>query len=452
MLYRLLLFLLLVPPAFAQDGAAPDASLPDGERPQNVILMIADGFGPASATLAREFSGEPLALDAILRGAVRTASTDSRVTDSAAGATAYASGIKTYNGAIGVDTLRRSVGTVLEAARAGGMRTGLVATSRVTHATPAAFAAHVPERWDEETIAAQMVERDIDVLFGGGRKFFVPEAEGGARTDGRDLLAEARARGVAVVTDRAAFDRIAATPVLALLAESHLAYEIDRAGTDQPSLAEMTRKALALLDGGDAGFFLMVEGSRIDHAAHENDPAGHVHDVLAYDAAVRVALDFARADGRTLVVSVADHETGGLSLGRDGEYAWKPDVLARISASVERMRRLIEEGADAEEVLREYAAIDSLTQEERRMLGAPGETPSGLTLGRLISRRPLIGWTTDAHTGVDVNLYAFGPGAEPLRGVLANDAVGRLIMEALGLDLAPVTERLRAAEAPATGG
>jgi len=426
------------------------------ERPKNVILMIADGFGPASATLAREFSGEPLALDAILRGAVRTSSTSSRVTDSAASATAYASGIQTYNGAIGVDTLQNPVGTVLEAAQSRGMRTGLVATSRITHATPATFAAHVPERWDETTIAEHIAARDIDVVFGGGRKFFVPETEGGDRTDGRNLLDEVRGRGIAVVTDRAGFDWTVETPVLGLFAEGHMAYEIDRDSlsrsgekTDQPSLAAMTQRALDLLGDGEAGFFLMVEGSRIDHAGHGNDPAAHVHDVLAYDAAVRVALDFARAMGNTLVVSVADHETGGLSLGRDGVYAWHPEVLARVETSTDRMIERIEAGTDPATVLREDASIDDLTPDERALLAA--DNLSDRDLGRLISKRAMLGWTTKGHTGVDVGLYAFGPGAEPFRGVLTNDAVGRLIATALGLDLAPVTEELQAVEVVAPG-
>jgi alkaline phosphatase len=444
-LLPLVLFLLLVPPTLAQGEATGEQ-----DRPQNVILLIADGFGPASATLAREFSGEPLALDEILRGAIRTASTSSRVTDSAAGATAYASGIRTYNGAIGVDSLQHPVGTVLEAAQERGMRTGLVATSRITHATPATFAAHVPERWDEATIADHIAARGVDVVFGGGRKHFVPEAAGGARTDGRDLLAELRAHGTTVITDRDAFDQTTDTPVFGLFADDHLAYEIDRDETDQPSLAALTQKALDLLDG-DEGFFLMVEGSRIDHAGHHNDPAAHVHDVLAYDAAVRAALDFARAEGNTLVVSVADHETGGLSLGRDGVYAWHPEILARVMSSAVRMRERIEAGEDAVEVLRDAAAIDSLTAEERAMLGAPGEAPSALTLGRIVSHRPLLGWTTGGHTGVDVLLYAFGPGSEPLRGVLTNDEVGRIIADALGLDLAPVTEELRMPEPEESG-
>ena len=441
MLRLLLALLLIAPAAVAQD--APEA-------PRNVVLFIGDGLGPSAVTMARDFSGRPLALDGILTGSASTAATSARVTDSAAGATALASGIKTYNGAIGVDTLERPVGTLLEAAEARGMATGLVATSRITHATPAAFAAHVPRRAMEAEIAAQMLDAGVEVVLGGGRMWFLPEAAGGARPDGRDLLAELQARGVVVATDPADFDAIAATPVLALFAPNHLDYEVDR--TDQPSLAEMTMKALDLLDDAEHGFFLMVEGSRIDHAAHSNDPAGTVHDVLAFDAAVRAALDFAEADGRTLVVATADHETGGLSLGRDGVYDWDPASLARVSASAERMSELIADGTDPEAVLREHAAVDSLTADERVELGLQDELDvrriANRTLGHLVSRRALVGWTTGGHTAVDVGLWAAGPGAERFAGALANDAVGRAIADLLGLDLEEATARLRGSEAP----
>lgn len=437
MLRLLLVLFLLAPTAAAQD--APPAP------PRNVVLFIGDGLGPSAVTMARDFAGAPLALDGVLVGSVSTAATSNRVADSAAAATALASGIKTYNGAIGVDTLERPVGTLLEAAEMAGLATGLVATSRITHATPAAFAAHVPRRAMEAEIAEQMLDAGVEVILGGGHMWFLPESAGGSRTDGRNLLEEARRRGVEVVTDPAGFGAIVATPVLGLFAPNHLDYDVDR--TEQPSLAEMTRKALDLLDDAEEGFFLMVEGSRIDHAAHENDPAGVVHDVLAFDAAVRAALDFAEADGRTLVVATADHETGGLSLGRDGVYDWDPAYLARVTASAERLSRLIADGADPEAVLREHAAADSLTADERVELGLHDELEArrvaNRTLGHLVSRRALVGWTTGGHTAVDVGLWAAGPGAEPFTGVMPNDAVGRAIADVLGLDLEEASARLR---------
>ncbi|NOT32647.1 MAG: alkaline phosphatase, partial [Candidatus Eisenbacteria bacterium] len=159
---------------------------------RNVIFMIGDGCGPAYVELGRGVKGAPLSLDPYLVGASQTAASDSRVTDSAASATALACGVQTRNEAIGVDTRGRAHRTLLEAAESCGRSTGLVATSRITHATPAAFAAHVPHRDDEDAIAAQEVEQNIELLLGAGARHFIPVASGGHRTDSRNLLDEQR--------------------------------------------------------------------------------------------------------------------------------------------------------------------------------------------------------------------------------------------------------------------
>ena len=425
------------PPTPAEPEVRAPTSVPAvGERPRNVVLLIADGFGPASATMGRSAAaalGRPFALDAMLTGSVETSPTDGRVTDSAASATAYACGLKTYNGAVGMTPERRPCRTVLEAAEARGMATGLVATSRITHATPASFAAHVEQRAQEPEIAVQMMASGVDVLFGGGLQFFA------GRPDGRDLLGDARADGWSVATDRAGFDALDAAPAIALFGRGHMAYEVDREAAEQPSVAEMTARALDLLSaaGGDAGFFLMVEGSRIDHAGHANDPIGHLHDILAYDAAVGAALAWAEADGQTLVVSTADHETGGMTLARDGVYAWDPAPLLRATASFEGMASAIERGGDPAETLRAGLGVEALPDgaaEAVRAAFAAGDRASlSDLLDTLVSEPAGVGWTTGGHTAVDVGLYAAGPGAEAFAGALANDAVGRALFEVLGL-------------------
>jgi alkaline phosphatase len=435
---------LLLAVALLAGCGAPQAQTPPAERPvaldaepvrpagqpQNVVLMIADGFGPASATLGREAKGSPLALDSVLVGSVETSATDSRVTDSAASATAYACGIKTYNGAIAVDTTGAPCRTVLEAAEARGMATGLVATSRITHATPASFAAHVERRSEEAEIARQLVTSGVDLLLGGGRRFFTAPPH-----DLRALMGEA---GWILATDRAGYDAVDGLPAAALLADSHLAYEVDRDETDQPSLAEMTAKALDLLAeaAGERGFFLMVEGSRIDHAGHGNDPVGHLGDILAYDEAVAAALAWAARDGNTLVVSTADHETGGLSLGRDGIYAYDPAPLLAATASFEAMTARAQAGEDPVAVVREGLALDSLPEgvpEAIRGAIASGDPYAlGPVVRDLVSEPAGVGWTTGGHTAVDVGLYAWGPGSDHFVGAMTNDAVGRALFDVLG--------------------
>ncbi|CAG8735140.1 1678_t:CDS:2, partial [Racocetra persica] len=252
---------------------------------RNVILMISDGFGPASETFARDYYqfvnslhyNFTTPLDQILVGLSRTRSSNSLVTDSAAGATAFSCVKKTYNGAIGVDPDKAPCGTILEAAKAIGMATGLVVTSRITHATPASFSAHVVDRNMEDIIATQQLGdyplgRQVDLMIGGGRCFFLPNSTvGSCRGDDRDLIAEAKKSGFTYFTSRKEFDNIdpdsQSIPLLGLFTLDHMSYEIDRVPSVEPSLKEMSEKAIRILEAqtahSDKGFFLMIEGSRI---------------------------------------------------------------------------------------------------------------------------------------------------------------------------------------------
>ncbi len=461
-----LLLLILAAPAIAQEApphqeAAQQEAMQ--EAPRNVILFIADGGGAASYTMARDFlrwqNGGPsadttsLAIDSLQTGSIRTFAADNRVTDSAASATAFSAGVKTYNGAIAVDTAQRPVATLLEAAERRGMARGLVGSCRLTHATPAAFSAHVPQRGQEAEIAAQQITHGIEVLLGGGWGFYLPESEDGWREDDRHVIDEAAEEGYQILRSRADLDAAQSAPVLGLFAESHMAYEIDRDTSAQPSLAAMTRAALDLLtrteDARQNGFFLMVEGSRIDHAAHGNDAAAHLHDVLAYDEALAAALDFARRDGSTLIVATSDHETGGMTLGRGGTYGWHPEVLAEVNASQGVIAERIQQTGEPERVLREAAGITDLNDAETAGLDTLSamEYP-GNALAEIISRRARVGWTTSGHTAVDVNLYAYGPGKARFVGNFDNTHVGDALAELMGFDLEALTEQLRREEPP----
>ena len=438
--------------AAAQASAPPDATA----RPRNVIFMIPDGCGPAAITLARLVSGRLLVLDSLLVGAVETHSADSDVTDSAAAGTAYATGVKTRNRMLGVDPEGRPLGTLLEAAKTRGLATGLVTTADLTDATPAAFVAHVAQRTLQDSIAIQMLEQHVDVLLGGDLSRWRPVSAGGRRRDRRDLVAEQRARGGIVVTTPADLAAARELPLLGLfgIGLDQIALEIDRDTLREPSLAQMTAKALELLGPASRGFFLLIEGGRIDDAGHDDDPAGVAREVLAYDRAVALALAFARRDPRTLVVSVADHETGGLGLGRRvgraSPYVMHPESLLAARASVWRMSGDILDGGDPVTVAEHGTGVDSLEDDERAALLTAAAAPDtvrrhGLmqALSEIESRRVRVGWSTGGHTGVDVGLYAFGPGSERFRGLHENTDVAHLIAELLGLDLDAETARLR---------
>ncbi|HNE27836.1 MAG TPA: alkaline phosphatase, partial [Saprospiraceae bacterium] len=243
-------------------------------------------------------------------GLIKTYSASHLVTDSGAGATAFACGCKTYNTAIGVDKNKKPCLTLLEQAEARDMATGLVVSSSLTHATPASFYAHVGARKETEAIAADFLQHHIDFAVGGGLYDFAQRS-----TDSRDLRSELQARGY-VVTDSAQ------SPLAALQPDPAHPF-VWFSATREPKFAKEGRDYLPvaarmapvfLQKRSDKGFFLMIEGSQIDWACHQNSADNAIGEMLDFDAAIGAVLDFAKADGHTLVVITADHETGGMSI------------------------------------------------------------------------------------------------------------------------------------------
>lgn len=357
-----------------------------------------------AARLWKHGTDGQLAMDSMpQRGAVTTYSANDQVTDSAAAATAMATGYKTNNGFLSVAPDGTTVlETVLEQAEARGRATGLVVTSSVTHATPAAFFAHVDDRDRNNQIAAQAMKSGIEVLLGGGLRHFLPTGaarttaaepvEGGCRgnrRDSRDLLQEAGQAGYWVVTDRAGLLAATSSPLLGLFACGNMDFDLDRL-TEEPSLAEMTSKAIELLERDRDGFFLMVEGSRIDHASDDNDGWNALGDTAAFDQAVQVALDFARRDGQTLVIATADHETGGLSV-----------------------RRLVQTDGQS----------STLPGQRFPIAGRPDESL-------------VLTWSTNRHTAEEVSVFAYGPMSDQFAGLLDNTDIYRIMAGALGFQVA----------------
>ncbi|KAG0152583.1 hypothetical protein CROQUDRAFT_35539 [Cronartium quercuum f. sp. fusiforme G11] len=475
--------------------------------------MISDGFGPASEAYARGFvhhlnnltdekqklferwtfsdgntpkqlSPDTMAhlpLDPLLVGSSRTRSSNSLVTDSAAGATAFACGIKTYNGAISVEPAKQKpCGTILEAAKHRGYLTGLVATSRITHATPACFYSHVVDRDMESEIAPFLIGKGplgptVDLAFGGGRGFFIPKAyKGSSRSDDEDLLSLATSKySFNLLNDTQSFEKQwnggngqIKTPVLGLFNDDHMNYEIDRVsldGSDQrePSLRNMSLAALQTLSSearikSAHGFFLMIEGSRIDMAAHSNDPVGHLYDILAYQETVRTVKTWVDPGWPTLMISVSDHETGGLALGRQlgnayPEYAWYPDVLVNTTHSTAWLGSLMRNQTQpisrsfvVDLILRDNLGIQDASEKEiEELLQKAASGNVDYALADMVSRRAQLGWSTHGHSGVDVNLYAYPPElTQDLRGNVENTQIGKFITEAMQIDLNIITTDL----------
>jgi len=282
---------------------------PDG--PENIILFIGDGMGVPHVTAARIVSGKLNMERFDVAGLLTTWSADELVTDSAASATAIATGTKTRNGRLSVDPGGKPLRTVLECAEERGMWTGLVSLCSVTHATPAAFVSHVADRDENCEIARQIAGSGVDLLIGGGLAYFLPATiEGSARPDSCDLLAELRKRMTVVTSIGGLREFDGEGPLAAFLAQKHPGSFEERDYT----LAELTEKAVSVLSASGTGFFLMVEGSQIDWEAHENSAGGIVLETVEFDRAVGAGLDFVARNGRTFVIVIADHETGGFSI------------------------------------------------------------------------------------------------------------------------------------------
>lgn len=290
---------------------------PPGTRPRNVVLMIGDGMGLTQITAALYANDNEIAFERMpVVGLHKSYSSDDLITDSAAGATAFACGEKTYNGAIAVRPDHSPCTTLLERAEAAGMPTGLVATSTIVHATPAAFYAHVDSRRDYPEIAAQLATSGVDFWVGGGQQFFA------RRDDGRDVVAEMTAAGRTV---ESYFERATAEmspdptrPYAYLTADE----DPLPASGGRDYLTRATELALDYLsdrDTADAGFFLMVEGSQIDWGGHANDSEYIISETREFADVVGDVLDFAQRDGETLVVVTADHETGGYAINKGSE-------------------------------------------------------------------------------------------------------------------------------------
>lgn len=341
---------------------------------KNIILMIGDGMSITPITAARI---KVLGADGKLHiermpvtGFINTHSANRLITDSAASATALASGYKTNNGMIGVIPDGTEVYTILEAASDKGMSTGLVAMSTITHATPAAFASHVRSRNDQAAIAYDIIAHRVNVILGGGKVFFLPQSHPDSnRRDDRNLIEEAEKAGYEFVQTKSEFDAAKGDFLLGLFHNDAMTTE-----PTEPTLTEMTAKAIEILSRNVNGFFLMVEGSQIDWAEHDNDADETIRQMLHFDLAVKQAVDFAMENGETIIVVTADHETGGMTING----------------------------------------------------------------GRLSGENLSIEWTTGSHTGVPVSIFAYGPHAERFMGWHDNTDVPKIFAELLGVTDFPI--------------
>ena len=358
------------------------------KKAENVIFLIGDGMSISQVSAYRLVQGGPNSRIAVDRfpysGIVLTHAENAIVTDSASSATAYSTGHKTNNGALGMDSENNELENLTETLDQYGFVSSLLATSEITHATPAAFAAHVDLRWKTDEISAQMIESKVATFLGGGRHFFLPEEMEGKRKDARNLLEEVNASHTLLTTkdEMKDFNDNKLGKVFGLFADEHLR-SIDSPDnhSSEPSLSEMLQFAVKrsgqFINNGCKGFFIMGEGSQVDWAGHSNSLEYLKREMQDLDSAVEWAFNYAKENTDTLVVVTADHETGGL---------------------------LIEPANPAD------------------YNGNEVKFSFNTAVGR------------GTHTGVPVPIYAYGPGAENFTGTLDNTDVYRAMIAALELD------------------
>lgn len=431
-------------------------------QPKNVIIMVMDGTSSSATTLARLYKGKPLALDEMVTGGVRTYSAESAITDSAPAATALATGNKSNSGYVGIlpsivsspslkpikeEDKLRPVANVLEGAKRTGRATGIVATAEIQHATPAGFSAHHVNRKHFDVIAEQQVYQHIDVVLGGGKAALLPLK----RKDGEDLVKVIQEKGYDFVETKDALLNAKSKKIWGSFSHHALAFDMDREATnpEQPTLSQMTEKAIQTLSKDKDGFFLFVEGSKPDWAAHTNDPIGMISDVLAFDNAVAEALEFAKKDGNTMLIAVADHGNSGISIGNMNTtkgYNTTPistyiDPLKKAKMTLEgTTNKLKSDLSNVEDVAKLYG-LDNLTYDEKeRVKAVKKKSEVGPIFTTLLANRANIGFTTGGHTGEDVFLYSYGP--QKPYGLIQNTDIAKTMAKAMGFNLEEVTNKL----------
>ncbi|SEN40223.1 alkaline phosphatase [Mesobacillus persicus] len=428
------------------------------DRPKNVIFMVGDGMGLGQMEIARLFEhgkNGRLFMESLPNVALaHTYSDDNMVTDSAAGGTALATGEKTNNGMISVSPDKKEMASILKKFKQDGRQVGVISTNKVTDATPAAFTACVPNRWEGQSeIARQQLAGDIDVILGGGSQYFKPENQ-----DGVDLIGKFKEKGYSFATNRTEMAEANGNKLLGLFHPDNMNFTVDRAEvkSEEPTLKEMTAKGIEVLSKGNNGFFMMVEGARIDHASHAADLTSVWKETIEFDQSVKYATEWAKENGDTLVVVLADHETMGIS----ATEAMDIEALKKIGVSHEFMANQLKKVDRSNEysaesirnVFKTYADID-ITEDEIRQFNENVKDKRGKVyptrqvgweIGSIIANHYHGGTlnsptrslsSTGGHTGNLVPVFAYGAGSEKFEGVLDNVDIPKIIAKLMGYEL-----------------
>ncbi len=448
-----------------------NAETSHSEGPKNVILFIGDGMGAnqikATEIYSKQVLNKDLAMGLIkITGNTTTHSASSPVTDSAAAATALYTGHKTINGRLNVLPDDSQVEGIGKIAKKAGLSVGMISTSRITDATPAAIYAVSSSRGEHNKIAEHLPKMMAEVVLGVGRRNFIPRGHVDSdRKDETDLIAIMKENGYEFVENAqslASVDTKNVKRLFGLFAPSNMPYAIDRKNNqnlkDLPTLADMTNSALSILQNNPRGFLLMVEGGRIDHACHSHDIKTMIEETLEFDDAIHVALNFQKKHPDTLIIVTADHETGGLKQAGIGSFDIDSHALEPIKHSLTHIQSQIKKKPQEQKAILKSAGIH-LNYEEAEFLGTylaktvkekPGAEISSKydpghlvkALSQIVSKRAGIEWTTNGHTEASVITRAIGPGAELFSGDYDNTDIPANIARLLKFELPKPSEKV----------
>jgi alkaline phosphatase len=473
-LFATLMVLLFL--SFASSGgvaqkASGQAGPPATPRsPKFIFLFLADGAGAAHLEIARQYRREILReemviTDKIMRqgslGLMTTHAADSLSTDSAAAATALASGCKAKMGMLGVCADGSMPSTAMEIAKQRGLKIGLITNATVYDASPAAFACHVPSRRDYAAILSRYLELEPDLLMGGGRAQFLPRSKPGSRRkDEVDLMAAFAKKGYQQVFEKRQLEKLIPGKVLGLFSLDEMSFEIDRNKETEPSVYDMTRSAMRQLHSNNPnGFFVFIETENTDTASHLSDVASVIHDYREFDRAVGLAYEFYKTYPRdTLILVTSDHETGGLGFtmalpdlsstrGSNQRAGTVQDLrkIQTINISLQKASRLLGRNPSPESIdrlMHEHFSAFTLAPEYRDMILKQQPVsrtiyldPNANALGMMIASHTQAYWQTTSHTNQPVLIAALGAGAERFAGYYDNADFGKKLMAIVNGDL-----------------
>jgi alkaline phosphatase len=432
-----------------------------GRRPKNIIFCVADGMATQMVAMSDYYQqlvngrtsywSELLQRDDIHSGWQDTRSLSSIVTDSAAAASTWGSGRKIWNGQLNMFPDGTELRTLASIMIENGVKVGLVTTTTITHATPAGFAINCQSRELEGLIAEKYLKSGVSVLMGGGNKFFAADK----RKDNRDLYGDFAKAGYKVVRDRKSISGLKADKILGIFSDSHLPFSVDRDHNaklteEVPTLAEMTQVAIENLRGNKNGFLLQIEGGKVDHGCHANDIAAALFDQIAFEEAVKVAIEFAQKDKDTLVIITSDHACGGPSLnGAGNEYFDTTSGLVSISKHMGSYSLVTEQmgktpSVDLVKDLFLVAYGYKLGSQEAGLIAdtVAGKKPLGFlnlqnsvnsVMALVMQNHTKVGFTSNNHTHEHVMVAAYGPGNQHVQGLTYNIEFFDMMLAAKGL-------------------